>query len=54
MTEQDKGRDAKPFFTLSDQLFGKNLNAAVAQIGIAAAALAVIYTACRLLDGVVR
>jgi hypothetical protein len=54
MTEQDKGGDAKPFLTLSDQFFGRNLNAAVAQIGMAAVALAAIYAACRLLDGAVR
>lgn len=39
--------DLKPFLTLSDQLFGKNLNAYVAQLAIGAAALFVIYAACR-------
>ena len=41
--------DRKPLFTLWDQLFGKNLNAFVAQIGMAAIALGLIYAACRLL-----
>jgi hypothetical protein len=39
----------RPFHTLSDQLFGKNLNAFVAQLGMGAAALLVIYAACRFL-----
>ncbi len=41
--------DSKPFLTLGDQLFGKNIIAAVAQIGMAGAALFVLYAACRML-----
>jgi hypothetical protein len=49
MTAPDTDSDRKPFLTLSDQFFGKNINAAVAQIGLGAMALAVIYAMCRLL-----
>lgn len=46
--------DFKPFLTLRDQLFGKNLNAFVAQLAMGAAALFVTYAACRLLLGWLR
>ncbi|WP_428663752.1 hypothetical protein [Reyranella sp.] len=48
MSAPDKDSDFKPFLTLSDQVFGKNLNAFVAQIALVAGALFVIYAACRL------
>ena len=45
-----EGTEFKPFLTFSDQVFGRNLNAAVAQIAMGAGALFVIYAAFRLLD----
>lgn len=48
MSAPDKDSDFKPFLTLRDQVFGKNLNAFVAQIALGVGALFVIYAACRL------
>jgi hypothetical protein len=49
MSAPDKDPSFRSFHTLSDQLLGRNLNAAVAQIGMAALALAALYAAGRLL-----
>jgi hypothetical protein len=49
MTAPDKDSGPQPVLTLSDQLFGNNLSAGVAKLGVVAIALAAIYAVCRLL-----